>query len=588
MRPITVVARQLLCGVFTAGCIGTMMTPVAAFAQRSPGPTELPLTFSGKPTKAAISAADLMTRLYIFAADSMLGRRAASESNRKGTTYIEREIRRMGLLPGGDDGTYLQSPILLRDVDSTSWLRVGERRFMLWSDFAPRDQGTGAREFDGSVAVFGGTTKDSIARIPISSAEGRIVVLALGKDSLGAPDWDGVNRAVLSARFAGARAIAVAQLDAVPAGYVDGAYRGEYAIVRGTVPSLARPNYFYVTNNVAEQMLGVRLDDASPGAIGRTVRGKISFTERRAPARNVIGILPGSDARLRGEYVALGAHNDHIGRPDERDGSPAVDHDSVRAFNIIVRPRGGESPRRPASGDEVQRIRRLTDSLRARHGGSRRDSIFNGADDDGSGTVTLLEIAEAFAAAKVKPSRSLLFVWHTGEELGMFGSQYFTDHPTVARDSIVAQLNVDMVGRGTAADVTGVTKDGAPIRGGPGYLQVIGSRRMSSEFGELVAQVNVQSGLRLDYTTDVIGHPQTPYCRSDHFMYARYGIPVAFFTTGVHADYHQVTDEPQYINYDGMAKVARFIYAVADRVGRLDHRPRVDIAPTQANSECPR
>ena len=120
------------------------------------------------------------------------------------------------------------------------------------------------------------------------------------------------------------------------------------------------------------------------------------------------------------------------------------------------------------------------------------------------------------------------------------------------RDSIVAQLNMDMVGRGAASDVTGETKDGGLLHGGPGYLQLVGSRRLSTELGDLVEQVNKRATPASPSTTrmDANGHPQNIYCRSDHYEYARYGIPIVFFTTGGHADYHQVTDEPQYIDYD--------------------------------------
>ena len=124
----------------------------------------------------------------------------------------------------------------------------------------------------------------------------------------------------------------------------------------------------------------------------------------------------------------------------------------------------------------------MTDSLHALHG-ARVDSINNGADDDGTGTVSVLEIAEAFATATARPKRSILFVWHAGEEKGLWGSMYFTDHPTVPRDSIVAQLNMDMVGRGAAADVTGESKTGELLHGGAGYLQLVGSRRLSTELG---------------------------------------------------------------------------------------------------------
>jgi len=228
----------------------------------------------------------------------------------------------------------------------------------------------------------------------------------------------------------------------------------------------------------------------------------------------------------------------------------------------------------------VRQIHVNVDSLhRVQPEGARRDSIFNGADDDGSGTTAVLEIAEAFAGARAKPKRSLLFVWHTGEELGLYGSQYFTDHPTVARDSIVAQLNMDMVGRGRGDDENG---------GGPGYLQLIGTRRLSTELGDLIESVNKarKQPFTFDYQFDASGHPEQYYCRSDHYMYARYGIPIAFFTTGNHRDYHQVTDEPQYIDYDKLAHVSQFVYDIATTVANLDHRVVVDKPKPDPRGNC--
>jgi Zn-dependent M28 family amino/carboxypeptidase len=182
----------------------------------------------------------------------------------------------------------------------------------------------------------------------------------------------------------------------------------------------------------------------------------------------------------------------------------------MRVFNTLVRPQGADSPNRPATADEIARIRTLTDSLRAAHG-ARADSINNGADDDASGSMGVLEIAEAFASAKEKPKRSILFVWHIAEEEGMLGSRFFTDHPTVPRDSIIAQLNVDMIGRGATADITGESKTGELLHGrDSGYVQLIGSRRLSTELGDLVEDVNTtqKAGFQLDYSLDADGHPQ--------------------------------------------------------------------------------
>jgi Zn-dependent M28 family amino/carboxypeptidase len=186
---------------------------------------------------------------------------------------------------------------------------------------------------------------------------------------------------------------------------------------------------------------------------------------------------------------------------------------------------------------------------------------------------------------QVKPKRSILFVWHVGEEKGLLGSRWFTDHPTVPRDSIVAQLNMDMVGRGMETD--DVLGDGS-AHGGPGYLQLVGSRRLSTELGNLVEKVNVDGnyGFAFDYTFDADGHPANIYCRSDHANYARYGIPVVFFTTGVHQDYHQITDEPQFINYTKMAKIATFVANIALVVANDDHRLVVDKPKPDPTAPC--
>ncbi|MDB4947525.1 MAG: peptidase, partial [Gemmatimonadetes bacterium] len=312
-----------------------------------------------------------------------------------------------------------------------------------------------------------------------------------------------------------------------------------------------------------------------PGAAGRTVSAAIRFVERptAAPARNVVAVLRGSSPALRGEYVAIGAHNDHIGI------LAPVEHDSLRAYNAVMRPEGanGGGDARPTAG-QWSRIRASLDSLR-RLRPARVDSIANGADDDGSGTVALLEIAQSLAAAPRRPARSILFVSHTGEELGLLGSQYFTDHPTVPRDSIVTQLNMDMVGRGRAEDVKG---------GGPRSIQMIGSRRLATELGDTIDALNARRAqpMQVDYSFDAPGHPYNRYCRSDHYMYARYGIPITYFSAGYHRDYHQATDEPQYIDYDHMALIAGFVRDVALAVADMSHRPVVDHPRPDPHAGC--
>jgi Zn-dependent M28 family amino/carboxypeptidase len=292
-----------------------------------------------------------------------------------------------------------------------------------------------------------------------------------------------------------------------------------------------------------------------------------------APARNVIAVLPGSDPALRGEYVALGAHSDHLGVA-----SHGVDADSLRAWNT-ARWKMMDLGLGPApTPEELSTIHVNVDSLhkiRPAH----RDSTFNGADDDGSGTVSLLEIAQAFTHSAVKPKRSILFVWHTAEEKGLLGSAYYTDHPTISRDSIVGQLNLDMVGRGDPGDWKG---------GGPRYLMLVGSRRLSTELGDMVESINKTEPepFIFDYTLDANGHPENVYCRSDHYEYARFGIPIVFFTTGLHQDYHQVTDEVQYIDFTHMARVDRLVFDIAMQVANLDHRLVVDKPKPDPHGVC--
>jgi hypothetical protein len=234
--------------------------------------------------------------------------------------------------------------------------------------------------------------------------------------------------------------------------------------------------------------------------------------------RNVIGILEGSDPQLRNTYVAFGAHYDHLGYSQ---GQP----------------------------NNVQ-----------------GDRISNGADDDGTGSTALIGLARAFAAAP-RPRRSLMFVWHAGEELGLFGSKYLADHPPVPIDSIVTQLNIDMIGR---------NRDDNPSEESTVYT--VGADRISTELHNILIDVN--SRLREPMTLNMEMNDPTDieriYFRSDHFSYADKGIPVIFFFTGLHPDYHQVTDSVEKIHFEKMSRVARLVYEMGRTVANLDHAPARD------------
>jgi hypothetical protein len=542
---------------------------------------ELPRTHAPQPTAATISPADLMTRLYILADDSMMGREAGKRGNVKGTDYIEAQFRRIGLEPAGENGGYFQTvPMVEKGLLPGAAVSVDGGALTLRTDWVPVPEVGSAVRFGprlaaeaGAQAVFGGRVGGEM--LAPEQARGKLVVLLPPLGQGGAPDYR--FWATGSMRwYPDAAGVAVVSLDVSPSDLVDYLLAPQASIATGTPVATASGGAggMLLSAAAARRVLGADPATLAVGTAGHTVTGAFAFGEHptEAPARNVIGVLRGSDPALRGQYVVVSAHNDHIGM------TAPVDHDSVRAFNRVMRPAGANDDPDPPTPAQQARIAALRDSLRAAHGGVRMDSVNNGADDDGSGTVTLLEIAENLAS-RPHPRRSILFMSHTAEEKGLYGSEWFTDHPTVSRDSIVADLNMDMVGRGRPGDVRG---------GGPYAIQMIGSRRLSTQLGVLIDSLNTTrpNRMQVDYSFDATGHPANRYCRSDHYMYARYGIPITYFSAGYHVDYHQVGDEPQYIWYDHMAHVGEFVRDIAMAVANRPERLVVDHPKPDPKAPC--
>ena len=540
--------------------VAALVLPCAMAAQQ-----RLPTKLAQKPTIGIITPADLMTRVYAFADDSMMGRETGTVYHDKATDYIARELTRLGLVPAGENGTFFQA-LATRGIANDLKLTVDGREFVVWRDFLPRDPGSIAPEMRNTAVIYGGVFGDTARMIDPVQAAGKVLVFTVPRG------WQ-ANRQGLMLRYSSAVAIAIATLDLMPQNLRDALALPAMAPGEGMLPPVS---FFYISKAMAEAMLGAPLTPPTPlaaGAAGKTISGAVAFGPAVAPGtRNVIAILPGSDPALRGQYIAIGAHSDHIGT-----GTP-IDHDSLYAFYHIVRPGGADDGNKSAAPADWPKIRAMLDSLRKVHP-ARIDSVYNGADDDASGSMGVLEVAEAFATARDKPKRSILFVWHVGEEQGLYGSEHFTDHPTVPRDSIVGQINIDMIGRGSAADTPG---------GGSGYLQLIGSRRLSSELGDLVESEGKKfsPAFKFDYQYDANGHPGQYYCRSDHYNYARYGIPVVFMSTGGHAEYHQITDEPQYLDYDQLARVTQLVFNTANRLANLDHRLVVDKPKPDPKGQC--
>lgn len=236
---------------------------------------------------------------------------------------------------------------------------------------------------------------------------------------------------------------------------------------------------------------------------------------------NVVGIVEGTDPRLKDTYVVFGAHLDHTG------------------YQAAPRTTAGRCP-------NVQ----------------PGDVINNGADDDGSGVVTEMAIAKAFATGP-KPKRSVLFIWHAGEEFGLYGSRYNADFPIVPLDKIDAQLNMDMIGRDDYDNRNGDYTNS---------VYIVGDDRISTELHNVIVDVNatLRKPLKLDYAMNDPADPEAVYYRSDHYSYAAKGVPIAFFTTGLHSDYHCASDTADKIHYEKMTRIGQLVYQTGMALANQD------------------
>lgn len=519
----------------------TLLLLVAATAAcaTAPAPVGTPAPATPAPAAAApspISTAALRRDLTVFASDSFGGRETGTPGARKAADFIAARLRAVGVEPAGDSGTYFQRvPLTRLAIAPSSAIRL--RR--------------GGRVTAVPVGAQGLIAIPSLgegAPLPKLSAQGDVVFVAYGASGQGGRN-DLANLEL--------RDKVVVYVHGAPAG-VDSATReamtspatfGERLgpiVMRGPAAVV-----ILVTGEVAEQfeefaeqaaggmqlgepaampdgprplpmvMFGVAegsplVPDGWParggaGATGATLDAQVTFAPQAVDAWNVVGLVRGRDAAMNRSYVALGAHLDHIGIGAPVDG----------------------------------------------------DSIANGADDDGSGSMALLQVAEAWARTPVKPRRSALFVWHTGEEKGLFGSEWFASHPPVPVDSIVAQLNADMVGRNAPDSLYIVGPMAAP-------------NAQSAKLGAVIDSVNATLARPFAFNRewDDPNHPEQIYFRSDHYSYAQRGIPVVFFTTGLHDDYHKVSDEVEKIDFDKLARVADLLWRSSVGLADRGHRPK--------------
>jgi peptidase M28-like protein len=513
-----------------------------------------PATLASQRGVDVISAAQLKDYLSFIASDEMEGRDTPSRGLDTTAKFLAMNLSRWGLKPAGDNGSFLQKIALSRDVidrDETH-VELNKQTLALGEDYIPY-----ARPVDlpDTQLVFAGNgwlvKSKNIDAYKGVDAKGKIAVIFTPPNAF--------PRGVSTADLTGKRG-------------EDWMNASEYAQQQGVAALVIVPDFQYLANwdrnraritergtlkvdkfqatatsQIPQIVLSPRVanllftgEKKNAGSLFDSIYGagqvvesfplnadkKLSLTVKvksePLSTQNVVGVFEGSDPVLKNEYVALGAHYDHVG---------------------IGTPVNG-------------------------------DAIYNGADDDGSGTTALLAMAEALTKAATKPKRSILFVWHTGEERGLWGSRYFTDNPTVSLDKVVTQINIDMIGRSKKEGDTNVlNRDLA----GPSEIFVIGSKMMSTELGELVERVNQQyQNLTYNYRYDDPGDPNRFFFRSDHYNYARKGIPIVFFFDGEHEDYHRPGDEVAKIDFPKMEKVARTIYLTLWEVANRPERPKVD------------
>lgn len=504
----------------------------------------------------AITAAQLSNYLHFVASDAMGGRDTPSQGLDVTAEFIKMNLQRWGFKPAGDDGTYFQKIALRREsIDpQKTFLKIGDATYSFGEDYF-RLRGNG--QADGRLFFAGDgwmVKSKGIDAYNGADVKGKIIVLTpqnfsqstisprpegvTPEDLKGTKgvDWADPLEYATARGAAGILVVAPPQLQAAWGQLRN--FLGRGSMYPEKLRPAQQPNattlpVFLISPKVAEAIFAGESVNASSKSAAELQKsaslGAFAKTET-VWTQNVVAIWEGSDPKLKNEMVAIGAHYDHV----------------------------GTNPNAP--GD---------------------DKIWNGADDDGSGTVAVLSVAEALAKAKTRPKRSVLLVWHCGEEKGLWGSEYFNKFPTVDLKNVIAQLNIDMIGR--SQDPKNIIKCERPNMrcneelSKPNEIYVIGKDMMSSTLGPLVDGVN-KAYLNLQYNTryDDPKDPNRFFFRSDHFNYAVNGIPIVFWFDGVHEDYHQPSDSPDKIDYAKMEKVTRTIYLTLLQLANSNERPKVD------------
>ncbi|WP_411030490.1 M28 family peptidase [Spongiimicrobium sp. 3-5] len=475
-----------------------------------------------------ITEAELKEYLYTYASDEFEGRETGEPGQRKAAAYIEEQYKKMGISAAKANGEYLQKvPLEISKLPYGS-ITLNGTDYPIGDDFLSFTEASGAYTDivyvgygieDGDYSDYKGL--DVAGKLLLMKAgepqdkEGTYILSEDGKKSIWSNVSESLGKRMELATAKGAKGVI----------YFDNAnfkrFRSRFRYLKNNDNgSMGIKNEmgdgflsFYINNDLAEKLLPGIANDNKPKTIAVSLTLNVQSSNRDVESENVVAIVRGSEKP--NEYIIISSHLDHIG---------------------------------VTSGGQIN----------------------NGADDDGSGTVALLEIAEAFKKAADEgngPRRSVVFLHVTGEEKGLLGSQYYTDvEPIFPLAQTVANLNIDMIGR------IDPKRDG-----GRNYVYLIGSDKLSMDLHKLSEEVNSKyTNIELDYTYNDEYDPNRFYYRSDHYNFAKNNIPIIFYFNGTHDDYHRPTDTPDKINYDLLQNRTRLIFHTAWEVANRGQRVVVD------------
>lgn len=487
-----------------------------------------------KTYEATITEADLKKYLTYIASDELEGRDTGSEGQKKAAKYIIQHLEEWGLQPvvsTPSGKSYLQTFPLYKGGWGEGYVTAGKQKMEFFKDYIPSGLVNIPQEKGFETVFVGyGVQDDSRDDYKGKKVKGKAVVFLAGDGSAEGKGWSGTagqRRKVKIATDLGAAAVFEVFTSDESAWKTTVAERravlnrfSRMSIEKSSASPATAVPVFVTSKDMGAAITGVKTSQLEKYAAGsklktKSVKIKVKSerTDNPVETANVMGFLEGTDRK--DEVIVISAHYDHVGVDD-------------------------------------------------------KGQIYNGADDDGSGTCAVLELAQAFAQAKKDghgPRRSMLFLWVTGEEKGLLGSQYFTDHdPVIPLKNIMCDLNIDMIGR--------VDKK---HEANPEYTYIIGSDKLSSELHAISEKANKESvNLELDYEFNDPKDPNRFYYRSDHYNFAKNNIPIAFYFTGVHEDYHRPGDDVEKILFPRYARIVKLVYHTAWELANRDKRIVVD------------